>query len=206
MVWHVYTCQRVCLHWLFYPSVHSLSPMPGKRKIQHKDAAYKGKNHIWTSWGPLKVWGAWGSISCSFPLGGPACARSSSHARALDWFLVSASGKIWRPQNHSGLVHVHGNDKCTAQRATTIPWNSMGHTYHEMSATINECQVQYQEMLGTYPIAGIHETVRYWNVIYMTRSRYGWNNTGSLVALWPVQCMYLMASNTMQETMQCLVS
>jgi len=34
----------------------------------------------------------------------------------------------------------------------------MGHTYHEMSATINEYQVSYLEMLGTYPI---HETVRY---------------------------------------------
>jgi len=26
-------------------------------------------------------------------------------------------------------------------------------------------------------------------VTYMTCSRYGWNNTGSLVTLWPVQCM-----------------
>ena len=38
-------------------------------------------------------------------------------------------------------------------------------------------------MSYTWPI---HETVRYWNVIYMTCSRYDWNNTGSLVALWPV--------------------
>ena len=30
-------------------------------------------------------------------------------------------------------------------------------TYHEMSATINKCQVSYLEMLGTYLIAGIHE-------------------------------------------------
>ena len=41
------------------------------------------------------------------------------------------------------------------------------------------------EMLGTYPIAGIQETVRYWNVICMC-SRYVWNNTESLVALWPI--------------------
>ena len=34
-----------------------------------------------------------------------------------------------------------------------------------MSATINKCQVPYLETLGTYPIAGKHETVRYWNVI-----------------------------------------
>ena len=33
--------------------------------------------------------------------------------------------------------------------------------YHEMSATINECQASYLEMLGTYPVAGIHEIVRY---------------------------------------------
>ena len=31
--------------------------------------------------------------------------------------------------------------------------------------TINKCQVRYLEMLGTYPRADIHETVRYWNVI-----------------------------------------
>ena len=31
-----------------------------------------------------------------------------------------------------------------------------------MSATVqNKFQVSYLEMLGTYPIAGIHETVRY---------------------------------------------
>ena len=33
--------------------------------------------------------------------------------------------------------------------------------YHEMSVTINKCLVSYLEMLGTYPIAGIHETARY---------------------------------------------
>jgi len=27
--------------------------------------------------------------------------------------------------------------------------------------TVNKCQVSYLEMLGTYPIAGIHETVGY---------------------------------------------
>ena len=59
-------------------------------------------------------------------------------------------------------------------------------TYHEISVPVNTCQVPYLEMLGTCPTAGIHETVRYWNVIYTTRSRYGWNNTGSLVVLWPV--------------------
>ena len=31
----------------------------------------------------------------------------------------------------------------------------------KLSVTINKCQVRYLEMLGTYPIAGIHETVRY---------------------------------------------
>jgi len=39
----------------------------------------------------------------------------------------------------------------------------MGLTFYKMSATINECQLQYLEMLGTCPTAGIHETVRYWN-------------------------------------------
>ena len=48
-------------------------------------------------------------------------------------------------------------------------------TYHEISATINECPLSCLEMLGTYPtadihgiemsytlpIAGIHETVGY---------------------------------------------
>ena len=37
-------------------------------------------------------------------------------------------------------------------------------TCHKMSVTINKCQVLYLEMLGTHPIAGIHETVRYSNV------------------------------------------
>ena len=32
-------------------------------------------------------------------------------------------------------------------------------SYHEMSATVNKCQVSHLEMLGTYyPIAGRHET------------------------------------------------
>ena len=31
----------------------------------------------------------------------------------------------------------------------------------KLSVTVNKCQVPYLEMLGTYPIAGIHETVRY---------------------------------------------
>ena len=31
----------------------------------------------------------------------------------------------------------------------------------KLSVTINKCQVRYLEMLGTYPIAGIHETVSY---------------------------------------------
>ena len=35
-------------------------------------------------------------------------------------------------------------------------------TYHDMSChKINKCPVSYLEMLGTYPMAGIHETVRY---------------------------------------------
>ena len=52
----------------------------------------------------------------------------------------------------------------------------MGLTFHEMSVTIDECQVRYLEMLGTYPVTSqvrylemlgtypvtsIHETVRY---------------------------------------------
>ena len=55
------------------------------------------------------------------------------------------------------------------------------------------------KMSYTWPVVGIHKAVRYWNVIYiqvhkavrylnvlyMTCSRYGWNNTGNLVALWP---------------------
>ena len=42
----------------------------------------------------------------------------------------------------------------------------------------NFASVKYvTEMLGTYPIAGIHETVRYCNVIYITCSRCGCNNT-----------------------------
>ena len=64
-------------YWLFYPSVHSLSPDNAgkrKRKKQHEDAAHKSK--IKASWGPLKVWGHRGSIQCSLPpppLGGPEC-------------------------------------------------------------------------------------------------------------------------------------
>jgi len=33
--------------------------------------------------------------------------------------------------------------------------------YQQMSVTINKCQLSFLEMLGTYPAAGIHETVRY---------------------------------------------
>ena len=32
----------------------------------------------------------------------------------------------------------------------------MGHTYHEMSATVNKCQVSYLEMLGTYPVYQVY--------------------------------------------------
>ena len=39
------------------------------------------------------------------------------------------------------------------------------------------------EMFYTRPVAGIHETVRYGDVIYMTCSIYGWNNTRCSVAL-----------------------
>ena len=38
---------------------------------------------------------------------------------------------------------------------------SLPGTHHNMSATVqNKCQVSYLVMLGTHPIAGIHETVR----------------------------------------------
>ena len=45
-----------------------------KTKKQRKDAAHNGKNHENKIFmGPLKVWGAWGSIPCSsHPLSGPA--------------------------------------------------------------------------------------------------------------------------------------
>ena len=52
--------------------------------------------------------------------------------------------------------------------------------YHEMPATIHVSYLTYHkmnkcylEMLGTYPIAGMHETVRYCNVICMTYTRCG---------------------------------
>ena len=56
-------------------------------------------------------------------------------------------------------------------------------TCRKMSATVQnlttKCQLlvklSYLQMLGTYPTAGIHETVRKWNVLYMTYSRYTWN-------------------------------
>ena len=61
---------------------------------------------------------------------------------------------------------------------------------HNKFLESTKCQLlsknSYLEMLDTYSIAGICKTVRYWNVIYMTCSRYGWNNTGSLAALWPI--------------------
>ena len=44
--------------------------------------------------------------------------------------------------------------KTTVQNKFQVP-------YHEMSATVNKCQASYLEMLGTYPIVGVHETVRY---------------------------------------------
>ena len=37
----------------------------------------------------------------------------------------------------------------------------LGLTYHRMSAIINKCQVPYLEMLGTHPIAGRNQTVKY---------------------------------------------
>ena len=51
----------------------------------------------------------------------------------------------------------------------------------KLSVTVNKCQVRYLEMLGTYPIAGTHETVSYCqqmsgtiprNVRYISYSRY----------------------------------
>ena len=79
----------------------------------------------------------------------------------------------WQLHSMSGILLVH---------AAVCQLLNIGYfTYHKMSATVNKSQVPYLEMLGTYyPTAGIHETVRYSNVIYMTCNRYGWNNTGSL--------------------------
>ena len=69
-----------------------------------------------------------------------------------------------------------------------------------MSATINKCQLSYQEMLDTYSIAGIHETVRYSNVIYMICNRHDWNKE-ALVAFWSVRIKHFFkVSNTMQQT------
>ena len=54
-----------------------------------------------------------------------------------------------------------------------------------MSATVNRCQVSYLEMLGTYPIYQVYMKLSGIEMSYtcMTCSRYGWNNTGSLVGL-----------------------
>ena len=68
-----------------------------------------------------------------------------------------------------------------------------------MSATINKCQVSHLEMLGTYyPIAGRHETEM--SYLWHICSRYGRNNTGSLVALERVCSKHLQISqNTTQQ-------
>ena len=59
--------RRVCLHkqwnyyWLFYQSVHSLSPGNAEEKLkQREDTAIKVK--IKASWGPLKVGRSLGSL------------------------------------------------------------------------------------------------------------------------------------------------
>ena len=61
-----------------------------------------------------------------------------------------------------------------------------------MSATMNECQVGIHDLwqVGMHDLwqVYVHKTVRNWNVLYMTCSRYGWINTGSLVAFWPIAC------------------
>ena len=45
---------------------YPLAAYARKAKVQHEDAAHKGKNHEnKTSWGPLKVWEPQGSIPCS---------------------------------------------------------------------------------------------------------------------------------------------
>ena len=63
------------------------------------------------------------------------------------------------------MIGVLTTMKCQLQSMS----NTLLSTYAccKMLATvaINECQVSYLEMLGTYLTAGIHETVRYWNVI-----------------------------------------
>ena len=71
-------------------------------------------------------------------------------------------------------------------------------SYHEMSATVNKCQVSHLEMLGTYyPIAGRHETEM--SYLWHICSRYGWNNTGSLVALLACSKHIQISQNTTQQ-------
>ena len=79
----------------------------------------------------------------------------------------------------------------------------------KMSATVqNKFQVLFLEMSYTWPIAGIHDTVRYWNVLCMTCSRYTWHCqvlytwpiAGSLVAFVNIHACIVNNSNTMQQT------
>ena len=58
-------------------------------------------------------------------------------------------------------------------------------TYKKMSATINKCQVSYLEMSDTYSIADIYMKLSGTEMSYSLpiAGSYGWNNTGSLVAL-----------------------
>lgn len=67
-----------------------------------------------------------------------------------------------------GILPRYNVMKCQVQ---SMSGTSLG-TYHKMLAT-NKYQVSCLEILGSYPTAGLHETVKYLNVICMTCSRYG---------------------------------
>lgn len=51
--------------------------------------------------------------------------------------------------------------------------------------------------------SGYTETVRYWNDIYITFSRYGQNNTGSLIAFWWVSPLYIVLSPSNSKSITC---
>ena len=82
--------------------------------------------------------------------------------RKEDSFLP---GKIIMYMEMIGILRRYSTMKCQLQATLLSTCSKMSKlvfrypTYHEMSATINKCQGSYLEMLDTYPIAGIHETV-----------------------------------------------
>ena len=119
------------------------------------------------------------------------------------WFHHLYVSVTWRPQNQSGLtkhkrIQLTGKiltymeildrysecqvlyliqvAKCTKYLSGILPTTKWQLLFLEMLEMVGIHEtVRYWNIMHTWSTAGIHKTVKYWNVIYMTCSRYTQN-------------------------------